>query len=162
MPGYDDERSKKRMPNADKVSHREKGICKKSLVNSIEQAEEVKALAREKLFRNTLDEAVEWAKAFKQQKLKKKFGPINIQRVPTEILNKIDWKDLKDYMSVLKQASATQAEAIKQLDPFSQRKLENKLDSNRKKASKEQQQKEAQGELPEGSSKVYDLLNNLN
>lgn len=95
----------------------DKPKLRKSLLNTVDQAEEAKILIREMFLRELVEKWEAWCEA-NDQKMPKSIGMYTIKRMPTEILAELTPRQMKLYVSMLKDLATTQLTALKLMDPF--------------------------------------------
>lgn len=119
-----------------------------SLMTTIVNAEEAKALIREMFLRDLIKSTQEYCEANGIQVPKNQFGPWSVKKIPKEVLAKLSAYEMKQYVSMLKDLATTQVMAMKVLDPF---------DTSKSAAAIKEQSKSPQKSFEELMQKEFKL-----
>lgn len=90
-----------------------------SVMTTVIQCEEAKALAREKFIRPIHSKCQAWLKEKGEERVKERFGPHSVTRIPDHLLkSEITKEDIKAYILILRELAKIQMEAIRLIDPW--------------------------------------------
>lgn len=95
----------------------DKPKLRKSLLQTVDQAEEAKVLIREMFLRELVEKWEAWCEA-NGVKMPRSIGMFTIKKIPSEILSELTPSQMRLYVSMLKDLATTQLTALKLMDPF--------------------------------------------
>jgi len=109
-----------------KVEFRETLVLKPSdkpklrtaLMNTINSAEEAKALIREMFLRDLIKATQAYCESNGIPVPKDRFGMYSVKKIPKDVLARLSAEEMKQYVAMLKDLASTQCSAMKILDPF--------------------------------------------
>ena len=96
----------------------DKPKLRNSLMTTIINAEEMKALIREKFIRELIEKTQAYCRKNGIQPPKDNLGKMSVRKVPKHVLKELTADQMRQYVNLLKDLAATQVAAIKVLDPF--------------------------------------------
>ena len=96
----------------------DKPKLRQSLMTTLKNAEEAKALVREMFLRDLIEKTKAYLKKNNLERIKNQLGPTSVKKIPNEILKTLSAHDMKMYVSMLKDLAATQVSVLKVMDPF--------------------------------------------